>query len=83
MSDTVEKNETNIGRVAEMRTAQGQYHGVGKVIAYIDRPAFIIRTPAGQEVAWLVELCKLESESALSQAAIDQLLPWHDHLEPK
>lgn len=67
-------NEESLGRIVEMRSAQGSYEGVGKVIGYIERPTFHILTPSGKRISWAAHLCV---EPGLSKEAGDELLPWN------
>ncbi len=65
-------NEESLGRIVEMRTAQGEYHGVGKVVGYQEQPTYKILTPTGKLVSWAAHLCQ---EPGLSKQAGDELLP--------
>ena len=38
------------------RTAQGQPYGEGKVIAYWDRPTFVIERPDGTRFSWMADM---------------------------
>ncbi len=73
-------NEESVGRIVEMRTVQGAYHGVGKVIGYQAEPTFIIHTPAGKRVSWVAALC---IKPGLSQEATDDLFAQVQRLEEK
>ena len=65
-------NEESLGRIVEMRTAQGAYHGVGMVVGYAGHPTIIVRTPDGRRVSWAAHLCR---HTALSKQAGDELFP--------
>lgn len=73
-------NEESIGRIVEMRSLQGDYHGVGKVIGYQRNPTFIILTPAGKMVFWQADLC---SEAILSEEAVKEIFAHVGRLEGK
>lgn len=75
----VKMNEESLGRIVEMWTAQGTYHGVGMAVAYCERPTMIIRTPAGKQVSWSADLCR---EPGLSVEAGQELIP-QDNWEPE
>lgn len=49
-----------IGKRALARTAQGEPHGHGRVIAYTDRPTYVIERPDGTRFSWLATLCEEE-----------------------
>lgn len=38
------------------RTAQGQTYGEGRVIAYCDRPTFVIERPDGERFSWTADM---------------------------
>lgn len=73
-------NEESVGRIVEMRTVQGAYHGVGKVLGYQGNPTYTILTPAGKRVSWMADLC---IEPGLSREATEELFAQVQRLDGK
>jgi hypothetical protein len=65
-SEPVEMDEV-VGRRAFVvaETAQGDEHGQGRVIAWTDRPTFIIERADGTRFSWICDMCRPASTKEL------------------
>lgn len=50
------KPEDLINQRAEARTSTGHIHARGRIIAYTDRPTYLIETDTGERISWIADM---------------------------
>jgi hypothetical protein len=63
-------DETSLGKVVVISTAQGNFHAIGQMVIYAEEPTIGVMLPNGQIAHWRADMARLATpeETAIVQA---------------